>query len=332
MKFDSEALASAIRAGDRAALGRAITLVESSKPDHRESAQALLTRLSDRAGGAIRVGVSGPPGVGKSTFIEALGKHLTSQGQKLAVLAVDPSSSRTQGSILGDKTRMAELAGDPNAFIRPSPSSGALGGAGRKTREAILVCEGAGFDIVIVETVGVGQSETLVADMTDSFVALMLPGAGDELQGVKKGIIEIADILVVNKADGSNADRARRAANDLKAAIHILESGDSPWTTPVLTCSALERSGVADVWETVTRHQATMREAGLFDARRRDQRLAWLEAMLGERVMDSFHSDKAVRQALERIKPEVADGVLPAGKAADELLETWRNRASTLSP
>jgi len=321
-----DTLARDVRAGERGALARAITLAESTRDDHRETAQTVLSALADRAGAAARVGITGPPGVGKSTFIEALGALLTGRGLSLAVLAIDPSSSRTRGAILGDKTRMPELAANEAAFIRPSPSSGALGGAGRKTREAILLCEGAGFDVVLVETVGVGQSETIVADMTDTFCALMLPGAGDELQGVKKGIIEIADLLVVNKADGDNAERARRAADELKAAIRILQPGERDWTTPVLTCSAKERSGIGDVWEAVEAHRAAMRASGRFEARRRAQRVAWLSAMLEERVMAGFHARETVRDALERLEPKVATGEIPAGAAADEILALWRNR------
>lgn len=324
MTADPDSLAADVRAGNRAALARAITWAESTRPEHRTAAQSVLTALADRAGAAARVGITGPPGVGKSTFIEALGTFLTGQGLKVAVLAIDPSSSRTQGSILGDKTRMPDLAADPGAFIRPSPSSGALGGAGRKTREAILICEGAGFNVVIVETVGVGQSETLTAEMTDTFMALMLPGAGDELQGVKKGIIEIADILVVNKADGDNAERARRAAKDLKAAIHILQPGETAWQTPVLTCSALKKERIGEVWETVEAHRAAMNEAGKFEARRRDQRVTWLKAMLEERVMEAFEADDGAKSALKRLQGDVASGAVPAGAAADEIIAAWR--------
>lgn len=324
MSLDPESLARKVRAGDRAALARAITLAESTKPEHRDAAQALLTALSDKAGAAKRIGITGPPGVGKSTFIEALGERLTTQGRKVAVLAIDPSSSRTHGSILGDKTRMAKLSANRRAFIRPSPSSGALGGAGRKTREAILICEGAGFDIVIVETMGVGQSETLAADMTDTFLALMLPGAGDELQGVKKGLIEIADILVVNKADGENAPRARRAARDLKNAVHILEGGERLWQTPVLTCSAATGDGVEAVWETVEKHQDTMRKAGRFEARRRGQRLGWLRAMVEERVLAELHENPAVQARFSALEDDVASAATPAGAAAEDVLAVWR--------
>lgn len=326
MSASPESLAKDVRGGNRAALARAITLAESTRADHRDAAQEVLSALADRAGAGRRVGITGPPGVGKSTFIDALGKHLTAQGLKVAVLAIDPSSSRTHGSIMGDKTRMPELAADKNAFIRPSPSSGALGGAGRKTREAILICEGAGFDVVIVETVGVGQSETLAAEMTDTFLALMPPGAGDELQGVKKGIIEIADILVVNKADGDNEKRARRAASDLKAAIRILQPGESVWRTPVLTCSALKRLRIEAVWESVEAHRTAMQEAGRFEARRREQRVSWLKAMLKERVMETFESDDRVRDALEKVQGEVASGEVPAGAAADAIMKAWRKR------
>ncbi len=326
MSLNPESLAEKVRAGDRAALARAITLAESTRPEHHADTQAVLAALSDKAGAAMRIGITGPPGVGKSTFIEALGGRLTADGHRVAVLAIDPSSSRTHGSILGDKTRMAKLSANAGAFIRPSPSSGALGGAGRKTREAILICEGAGFDIVIVETMGVGQSETLAADMTDTFLALMLPGAGDELQGVKKGLIEIADILVVNKADGDNAPRAKRVARDLKNAVHILEAGETLWSTPVLTCSAATGEGVEAVWETVEKHQQTMRDAGRFEARRREQRLGWLRAMVEERVLAELHENTAVQAQFSALEEDVASGATPAGSAAAEILETWRNR------
>ena len=259
-------LAAGVLAGDRTAIGRAITLVESVLPEHRVDAAALLDELLPHSGDAHRVGITGVPGVGKSTFIEALGLELTGAGHKVAVLAVDPSSSRTGGSILGDKTRMAQLSVDPDAFIRPSPSAGTLGGVTRATREAMIVLEAAGHDVVLVETVGVGQSETVVHGMVDIFVVLMLSGAGDELQGIKKGVLELADLLAVNKADGANVDKAKQAAVDYRRALHLVQPPGASWEPPVLTCSAIERTGLAELWDEIERHRALMTETGERDA------------------------------------------------------------------
>src|ERR1700734_1481618 len=245
---DVERLAQGIRAGDRTVLSRAITLIESKRIDHRSTAATLTQTLLGATGNAVRVGITGAPGVGKSTLIDALGHRLAGQGRKVAVLAVDPSSRRTGGSILADKTRMAHLANDANAFIRPSPSSGTLGGVAAKTRETMLLCEAAGYDVVLVETVGVGQSEIAVSDMTDFFLVLVLPGAGDELQALKKGVIELADMIAINKADGDNLARAKAAAAEYKAALHILTPASSNWSPPVITCSALNGNRIADVW------------------------------------------------------------------------------------
>src|ERR1043165_2283574 len=245
---DIKALARRVRDGDRASLARAITLIESKRADHRGQAHALVQELLPLTGKAVRVGITGAPGVGKSTSIDALGTMLTGKGHKVAVLAVDPSSTRTGGSILGDKTRMARLAIDDKAFVRPSPSSGTLGGVAAKSRETMLLCEAAGFDVVLVETVGIGQSETAVADMTDFFLALMLPGAGDELQGIKKGLVELADMIAINKADGDNLQRAKAAAAEYRAALHILTPRSPNWTPPVLTYSALTGNGIAELW------------------------------------------------------------------------------------
>src|SRR5262244_1451100 len=244
-------LARGIRGGERATLARAITLIESKRADHRRTAHHLVQELLPRTGKAVRLGITGAPGVGKSTTIDVLGTYLTGKGHKVAVLAVDPSSTRTGGSILGDKTRMARLASDPNAFVRPSPSSGTLGGVAAKTRETMLVCEAAGYDVVLVETIGTGQSETAVADMTDFFLVLMLPGAGDELQGLKKGVIELADMLAVNKADGDNIARAKAAAAEYRAALHIIGAGSELWTPPVMTFSALTGDRIAELWANI---------------------------------------------------------------------------------
>src|ERR687890_263581 len=256
--------------GDRAALARAITLMESRRADHREAARNLLQELMPRAGKAVRVGITGVPGVGKSTAIDALGTLLTEQGHRVAVLAVDPRSTRTGGAILGDKTRLARLAADPNAFIRPSPSSGTLGGVAAKTRETMLLCEAAGFDVILVETVGVGQSETAVADLTDFFLVLMLPGAGDELQGIKKGILELADLIAVNKADDAGA-RAKAAAAEYKAALHILAPASATWTPPVLTVSGLTGQGLDELWIKVLDHRRRLEATGELAAKRRAQ-------------------------------------------------------------
>src|SRR5436309_10155846 len=264
-------LAGRLVAGDRAALARAITLVESRKPAHREAARALMHAALPHTGRAIRIGITGVPGVGKSTLIDTLGTNLTRHGHRIAVLAIDPSSTRTGGSILGDKTRMARLANDPNAFIRPSPAAGTLGGVAAKTRETMLICEAAGFDVILVETVGIGQSETAGADMTDFFLVLMLPGAGDELQGIKKGVVELADMIAVNKADGDNIKLAKAAAGEYRAALHILNPRSPNWAPPVTTYSALTGDGIPALWEKAQAHRQQLTATGEFAARRREQ-------------------------------------------------------------
>src|ERR1700688_3972156 len=288
---DVERLAQGIRAGDRTVLSRAITLIESKRGDHRSTAAALTQKLIAATGKAVRVGITGSPGVGKSTTIDALGSMLTRQGHKLAVLAVDPSSRRTGGSILADKTRMARLSIDPNAFIRPSPSSGTLGGVAAKTRETMLLCEAAGYDAVLVETVGVGQSEIAVSDMTDFFLVLVLPGGGDELQGLKKGVVELADMIAINKADGDNLARAQAAAAEYRAALHILGARSPHWSPPVVTYAALTGEGIAPLWAKVLEHRATMTETGELAARRRRQQVKWMWAMLEERLLARLRSD-----------------------------------------
>ena len=317
-------IAERLVAGDRAALARAITLVESTKPEHQASARDLLTAVMERTGNAWRIGLTGVPGVGKSTLIEALGGRLTDKGRKVAVLAVDPSSARSRGSILGDKTRMGALAVDRDAFIRPSPSAGTLGGVARKTRESMLLCEAAGYDVVIVETVGVGQSETVVADMVDVFVALMLPGAGDELQGIKKGLLEIAEILFVNKADGENDTRARRAARDLEAALHLFAPVSPHWSPAVLTGSGMTGAGIDALWETVAAHRKALDAAGALEEKRRGQQVRWLWSMVEARVLEAFHADPAVRSARGELERAVAEGRLPASEAAERLLKAGR--------
>jgi len=314
-----DSLARAIRAGDRASLARAITLIESKREDHRRSAHRLVQDLLPATGKALRVGITGSPGVGKSTSIDTLGVYLTGLGHKVAVLAVDPSSTRTGGSILGDKTRMPRLAADDNAFIRPSPSSGTLGGVAAKTRETMLLCEAAGYDIILVETVGVGQSETTVADMTDFFLLLMLPGAGDELQGIKKGVVELADMIAVNKADGDNLARAKTAAAEYRAALHILKPQSSHWTPPVVTYSALTQDGVPALWNKIDEYRASMTENGEIAARRRRQQVKWLWSMLEDRIHARLRSDPALKARIPQIEKAVAAGTLSPVLAVEEI-------------
>src|SRR5215211_3660806 len=316
---DVPALARGIQAGERPVLARAITLIESKRGDHRQAARALVQELLPATGEAVRVGITGMPGVGKSTTIDALGTFLTARGDKVAVLAVDPSSARTGGSILADKTRMARLGSDPNAFVRPSPASGTLGGVAAKTRESMLICEAAGYDVVLVETIGTGQSETMVADMTDFFLVLMLPGAGDELQGLKKGVVEIADMIAINKADGDNVKRAKAAAAEYRAALHILTPRSPSWSPPVVTYSALTGAGVAELWESILDHRERMSKAGELDARRREQQVKWMWAMLEDRLFARLKSDPALKAKLPRIEAAVAAGRMSAAVAVDEI-------------
>lgn len=298
----------ALVAGDRAALARAITLIESKRADHREAAGRLLEQVLPRSGGAVRVGITGVPGVGKSTLIDSLGSMLTAKGHRVAVLAVDPSSTRTGGSILGDKTRMARLASDPNAYIRPSPTSGTLGGVAAKTRETMRLCEAAGFDVVLVETVGVGQSETAVADLTDIFLVLALPGAGDELQGIKKGVVELADVIAVNKADGEGAARAAAAAAEYRAALHILQPRSRTWSVPVLAVSGRTGEGLDLLWDKVLEHRARLTATGDLATKRRAQDARWMWALVHERLESRLRADPALRRRAAALEQEVADG------------------------
>lgn len=314
-------LVRAVRGGDRAALARAITLVESTRADHREQAQQLLMELTPDAGKAMHVGITGVPGVGKSTAIEALGMHLIDRGHRVAVLAVDPSSTRTGGSILGDKTRMARLAVHPDAYIRPSPTSGTLGGVARATRETIILLEAAGYDVVLVETVGVGQSEVAVANMVDTFVFLTLARTGDQLQGIKKGVLELADVVVVNKADGPHTVEAKAAARELTGAIRLLYPRDSLWRPPVLTMSALEGSGLTELWEAVLRHRDVLTEAGQFEARRRSQQVDWTWSMVRDAVLDRVLSHPRVREVRAEVERQVREGELTPTLAAQQILD-----------
>ena len=316
---DLARLARGIRNGDRATLARAITLVESTRADHRKVAQRLLQELLPQTGKAVRLGITGAPGAGKSTTIDALGSYLTGLGRKVAVLAVDPSSTRTGGSILGDKTRMARLATDANAFVRPSPTSGTLGGVAAKTRETMLICEAAGYDVVMVETVGIGQSETAVADMTDFFLVLMIPGAGDELQGLKKGIVELADMIAVNKADGDNVDRALVAAADYRAALNILTPPSVAWAPPVVTYSALTGHGIPGLWDQVLSHKQKLTASGDLGARRREQQVKWMWTMLEERLTARLRSDAAVKAKVKQAEAEVAEGKLAPTLAVEQI-------------
>jgi LAO/AO transport system kinase len=316
---DVTALLRGVRAGDRATLARAITLLESTRADHRTLARQLVQDLLPLTGKATRVGITGAPGVGKSTTIDALGTFLTQHGHKVAVLAIDPSSVRSGGSILGDKTRMPRLANDPNAFIRPSPAAGTLGGVAANTRECLLVCEAAGFDVVLVETVGIGQSETAVADMTDFFLALMLPGAGDELQGIKKGVIELADMIAVNKADGDNIARANTAAAEYRAALHILTPRTLLWQPPVMTYSALTGNRIDQLWNTIVSHREKLGAAGEIAARRQQQQVKWMWAIFDERLRQHIETDRRLRARIPEIEQAVAAGKLSPALAAEEI-------------
>lgn len=310
--------------GSRPHIARAITLVESTRPAHRELAQQLLTELLPHSGTARRVGISGVPGVGKSTFIDALGTLLTGLGHRVAVLAVDPSSTRTGGSILGDKTRMERLAVDPAAFVRPSPTSGTLGGVTRATRESIIVMEAAGYDVVLVETVGVGQSETAVANMVDSFLLLTLARTGDQLQGIKKGVLELADIVAVNKADGPHEREAASAARELAGALRLLQPLDAGWTPPVLTCSARENSGLDAVWERLEQHRRVLRTDGRLEAKRRDQQIEWTWSMVRDQLLARVREHPDVRGLAPVVERQVREGTLTATLAAERLLAAFQ--------
>lgn len=318
---DVQALAEGVHAGKRSAMARAITLVESTRPDHQELAQDLLVRLLPDIGAAQRVGISGVPGAGKSTFIDALGTMLTDSGHRVAVLAVDPSSSRHGGSILGDKTRMTRLAVDPQAFIRPSPTSGTLGGVARATKQAMVVVEAAGYDVVLVETVGVGQSETTVAEMVDTFLLLMVARTGDALQGMKRGVLELADVITVNKADGDNIIEAKRAARELADVLRLMEPTRGDWRAPVLTCSALNDDGVAQVWEQVCAHRGALDDSGQLAAKRADQEVAWMWSTVQDRVLHRLRHDPGTRETVADLEAQLHRGDTTATRAAQVLLD-----------
>lgn len=309
--------------GDITLLSRAVTLVESSKPEHQKIAQEIIAQCLPRSGNSVRIGITGVPGVGKSTFIESLGKYITSRGGKLAVLAIDPSSERSKGSILGDKTRMEDLSGDKNAYIRPSPSAGSLGGVARKTREIIILCEAAGFNHIFIETVGVGQSETAVHSMTDFFLLLMLAGAGDELQGIKRGIMEMADAIAINKADGSNIEKAEMAQTQYRNALHLFPKKDSDWEPQVLTCSAVKKTGIAEIWEVIESYRQLTQQNRYFFKNRNMQSTFWMRETIDEQLKQRFYQHPEIKEKLKDFEQKVLDNKMSSFAAAGELLKYY---------
>lgn len=309
--------------GNITLLSKAVTLVESSKPDHQKIAQEIIARCLPYSGQSIRIGITGVPGVGKSTFIEALGRHITKQGNKLAVLAIDPSSERSKGSILGDKTRMEELSGDKNAYIRPSPSAGSLGGVARKTRETIVLCEAAGFNHIFIETVGVGQSETAVHSMSDFFLLLMLAGAGDELQGIKRGIMEMADLIAINKADGNNREKAEMARRQYLNALHLFPEKESGWDPKVLTCSALDKNGITEIWDQVESFRERTAANGYFNRRRNAQSTFWMHETIQEQMKQSFYHHPGMKQKIKEFEQQVLEQKMSSFVAAGKLLKLY---------
>jgi LAO/AO transport system kinase len=319
--MDNQNFVDGVIAGNRRMVAKTITLIESSLDSHQEKAKEIIDALLPGAGKAVRIGITGVPGVGKSTFIESFGMHLIGQGYRVAVLAVDPSSSKSGGSIMGDKTRMERLSLESNAFIRPSPSGGTLGGVSRRTRETMIVCEAAGFDVIIVETVGVGQSETTVASMVDFFLVLMLAGAGDELQGIKKGVLELADAIAINKADGDNVENAKKAKKEYQKALNLLTPSSKSWSPPVLTCSAIELDGIEAIWRTITDHRTTLEKSGELEDKRRKQALDWMWALVEERLRDRFYNAPKVQNALPKIIAAVQAQTIAPTAAALRLLD-----------
>jgi LAO/AO transport system kinase len=323
-----EQLTQGIFKGDATSLARAITLVESTQKENLQAANTIIKKCLSAKTKSIRVGVTGVPGVGKSTFIEVLGKLLTSQGKKVAVLAIDPTSTETKGSILGDKTRMPELVKDPKAFIRPSPSGTNLGGVTRKTRETVILCEAAGYEVILIETVGVGQSETLVHSMVDFFLVLKLPGAGDELQGIKRGIIEMADAIVINKADGDNLKAARIAQMDFNKALHLYPPKADGWVPKVLSCSALKNEGIGAVWDLITDYNIQSRENGSFEARRKQQNKHWLLQTLEDRLKHDFYENPIIKADLKKMLVSVMENEVSPFAAAEALLATYKRKSN----
>lgn len=309
--------------GDRTILSRAITLIESTKPAHQELAQEIIEQCLPKIGDSVRIGITGVPGVGKSTFIESMGNLITGKGNKLAVLAIDPSSTRTRGSILGDKTRMGTLANNPAAFIRPSPTAGSLGGVARKTRETIYLCEAAGYNAIFIETVGVGQSETAVHSMVDFFLLLMLAGAGDELQGIKRGIMEMADAIAINKTDSSSRKQVQQAVREYKNALHLYPPAESGWSPKVTTCSALEHEGMEEIWELIQEYISSTKENGYFEAKRNRQARHWMYEAINNRLQDAFYNDARIKKHLDEIEKKVLDGEISSFKAAQKLLDLY---------
>lgn len=321
MSHDTTTYIEGVLAGDRRMLARTITLIESALPEHQQRVNTIIEKLLPHTGNAIRVGITGVPGAGKSTFIDSFGSLLTEHGQRVAVLAIDPSSVRSGGSVLGDKTRMLNLSVNENAFIRPSPSGGTLGGVARKTRETMLACEAAGFDVIIVETVGVGQSETAVASMVDFFLVLMIAGAGDELQGIKKGILEVADAIVINKADGDNIMRAERAQREYGTALHLLSAGRKDWFPQVLTCSAMETAGLEEIWQMIVQFRTIMMESGELEKNRRLQARDWMRFLLDEGLRSWFYNHPSTNKRLPELLRQVEDQDISPTCAALELLK-----------
>ncbi|MEO0473886.1 MAG: methylmalonyl Co-A mutase-associated GTPase MeaB [Bacteroidota bacterium] len=325
-RLPSTTLIDGVLSGDRLMLSRAITLVESSLPADQEQAREILQAIHPHSQKSFRIGITGVPGVGKSTFIDAFGSLLTKRGQSLAVLAIDPSSQKTRGSILGDKTRMNRLSQDKLAYIRPSPTAGSLGGVARKSRESMLLCEAAGFNLILVETVGVGQSEIAVHGMVDCFLLLMLPNAGDDLQGIKKGIMEMADLLVINKADGNLVNKAKVAKAQYNQALRLFPIGESGWRTTTRICSALEGVGLAEIWESLLRFKTHMQEGGFWDSRRKQQQMDWMNESLQQQLEDLFFQHPAIPKQLEAVKADILSGHLSPTRAADQLIQYWKTQ------
>ena len=318
-----ERFADDILSGNRRALSKAITLVESTRPDHRQQADELLSLLSPHTGAALRIGITGAPGVGKSTFIQALGETILARGQKLAVLAIDPSSARSGGSILGDKTRMETLSQSEHAFIRPTPAGSMSGGVARRSFETMLLCEAAGFEVILVETVGVGQSETRVCELTDMFLLLLSPGGGDELQGIKRGIMELADLIIVNKADGSHQSLATQTATDYRNALKLLRPRRANWHPPVATCSALEQTGIAELWDIITRFRDYLGQEGELATQRREQMRGWMWSQVSEGLIEALHKDEAMTPIIKQTEQDVITGQLPASTAANRPVQIF---------